>query len=68
MNLKCMIFGHKPKTTRVVSNNLKECKCLRCSTEFRFDIPTKVLVKLTKAMKETDDLLAEEYAKKFSHL
>lgn len=62
-NLFCLLFGHKIKTSRSITNHFKEYKCSRCNLELTNDDHGHLLF-LTPELKEVNEALVYFHRKK----
>jgi len=62
-NLFCLLFGHKIKTSRCITNHFKEYKCSRCNLEMTNDDQGQLLF-LTPQLREVNETLVYFHSKK----
>jgi hypothetical protein len=65
--LLCLLFGHKFKTTKNITNHFKEFECATCHLQVTNDAVGHK-ISLTKEHREINEALVNLYQKRHSHI
>jgi hypothetical protein len=65
--MQCHFLGHQLKTTRNVTNHLREFKCVVCEIELTQDL-SGAIIYLSRKQKEINDTLFNLHQKRKHHL